>query len=437
MSVTISRLLHAGYQIASQQTTVLFDPIFENPFSRNCHAFPSVEFNTEVIKTLKPDAVFISHHHDDHCSFESLNLLNRDIPIYMYCVHEEMFTMLKELGFKQVHSLTLDKPIRLRDLEVIPRRALDRYVDCLFQVKSQGLNILNVVDSWIDDDTLQLLQSESPWDLIMWPFQTMREVEVLSPARYKTEPQHLPEEWLTQIKLLNPKILIPSSCQFQMEPWSWYNQAFFPISYTQFSNEVTAVAANTQIYRLNPGTAFTLSPAGLTPAPPLKWIKPIGNQDVDYDYNLQVEPQLTSTIAKNFTTLTENEKSRIRLFCDKELADKYFQIGPSADPYFVKPRFWKLELYDHSGDKTEYHYKINEDSLTLCSDIPAQVDWVTEVPVQKLYAALEQGESLTSMYIRISCDDEEVDLIEDPLIRCLFSEGFATYQKAQLKKLKS
>lgn len=437
MSVTISRILHAGYEFKTAKAQIFFDPIFENPFSRNCYAFPEVQFDLEKIKNLKPDAVFISHHHDDHCSFESLNLLNRDIPIYMYCVHDEMFTLIRELGFKNVYPLELDKSVKVEDLEVIPRRALDRAVDCLFQIKSQGLNILNVVDSWIDEETMDLLIQEKPWDLICWPFQTMREIEVLSPSRYKATPQTLPSEWLTQLKLLNPKAVIPSSCQFQMESWSWYNKAFFPITYTQFSDEVTAVLPEVQILRLNPGKSILLSKENLTQALPLTWIHPIGDQDVDYQYKLNITPQKTEDIAKHFPALTLAEQKRVEEFCKSEILTKHQELGPSADPYFVKPRLWELSLFNNQGQKKTYYYRLEEDNLQLLTQIPPQVDWFTEVSEQKLFAALELGESLTSMYLRITCENDKVDIIEDPLIRSLFSEGFASYQKAQLKKNKS
>ncbi|UUZ48323.1 hypothetical protein LP420_36545 [Massilia sp. B-10] len=61
--------------------------------------------------------------------------------------------------------------------------------------------------------------------------------------------------------------------------------------------------------------------------------------------------------------------------------------------------------------------------------------------MQKLYAALELGESLTSLYLRINeavfaPQDEaalaDAELIEDPLIRCLFNDAFGAYQAAQL-----
>lgn len=437
MSVTISRILHAGYEFKTAKAQIFFDPIFENPFSRNCYAFPEVQFDLEKIKNLKPDAVFISHHHDDHCSFESLNLLNRDTPIYMYCVHDEMFTLIRELGFKNVYPLELDKSVKVEDLEVIPRRALDRTVDCLFQIKSQGLNILNVVDSWIDEETMDLLIQEKPWDLICWPFQTMREIEVLSPSRYKATPQPLPSEWLTQLKLLNPKTVIPSSCQFQMESWSWYNEAFFPITYTQFSDEVTAALPEVQILRLNPGKSILLSKENLTQALPLTWIHPIGDQDVDYQYKLNITPQKTEDIAKHFPALTLAEQKGVEEFCKSEILTKHQELGPSADPYFVKPRIWELSLFNNQGQKKTYYYRLEEDNLQLLTQVPPQVDWFTEVSEQKLFAALELGESLTSMYLRITCENDEVDIIEDPLIRTLFSEGFASYQKTQLKKIKS
>jgi L-ascorbate metabolism protein UlaG (beta-lactamase superfamily) len=439
--VTVSRILHAGYEIKTSRAHILFDPIFENPFSRNCHAYPNVEFDTNQIKKLKPDAIFISHHHDDHCSFESLNLLNRDIPIYMFCVHEEMFSLLRELGFKNVYSLTLDESVVLADLEVIARRALDHDVDCLFQVRSNGLNILNVVDSWIDEDTLELLKKQGPWDLICWPFQTMREVEVLSPKRFKTEPQSLPEEWLAQLKELNPRIIIPSSCQFQMEPWSWYNEAFFPITYQQFNKEVLAVIPKAQIQRLNPGESLALSQNGLTKSERLQWVKPIGEQNGDYTYNLKVIPQSTSEIAKHFTALSKSEVDLVSKFCTDDILKKFNDLGPSADAYFIKSRIWQLSLFDHNGYEKKYFYELKEENIKLLNEVPTKVDWFTEVPTQKLYAALKLGESLTSMYVRTACENEDVEILEDPLVRCLFSglcdDGFASYQKAQLKSIKS
>ena len=70
--------------------------------------------------------------------------------------------------------------------------------------------------------------------------------------------------------------------------------------------------------------------------------------------------------------------------------------------------------------------------------------WTTEVPLVKCHAALALGESLTSMYMRINDGPfdaatraglEEADIVDDPLIRCLFNDAIGAYQAAQLKRL--
>jgi hypothetical protein len=72
--------------------------------------------------------------------------------------------------------------------------------------------------------------------------------------------------------------------------------------------------------------------------------------------------------------------------------------------------------------------------------------WTTELPLIKLYAALEDGESLTSLYVRInegplaSSEDAALaaaDVLEDPLLRGLYAGSFAAYQRAQLRRLEA
>ncbi|MGE5086801.1 MAG: MBL fold metallo-hydrolase [Bacillota bacterium] len=434
MSLTISRILHAGYIFEYEGVQIAFDPIFENPFSRNCHAFPSIQFDHEAIRNLDLSAVFISHFHDDHFSLESLNLLNRNTPIYMFCVFEELVDLIRKLGFVSVRTLKLNEPIRVGSIEVIPRRALDEDVDCLFQVRAAGMNILNVVDSWIDYDTLDLLVQQKPWDLVLWPFQTMRELEVIAPDRAEKAPTSLPPEWIAQLQKLDPKVVVPSSCQFLMEPWSWYNHAFFPVTYRQFTEEISEALPQTQILRLNPGCSINFIQGSWQRATQLPWIRPLGEQNVDYEYLPDKEPPKTAEIAKHFVPLTEEEKQRVLRFCHIEIAEIFETLEVSPDLYFEKPRLWNLIVYNHEGVANIYRYSVEGNQLKLIGASPDPADWTTEVPMAKLYAALELGESLTSMYVRISGSQFE-EIIDDPLIRTLFNGSLGSYQKAQLKPL--
>lgn len=447
MSVRVSRILHAGYLFESEDVRIVFDPIFENPFSRNCYAFPQVEFDLGKIRDQRFDAVFISHYHDDHCSFESLKQIDRDTPIYLYCVYEELFDWIRELGFQKVYSLELGLPVKIDPFEIVTREALDADVDSIFHIKAHGLNILNVVDSWIGPSTLNQLMRTSDWDLILWPFQTMREMEVLSPSRSMQVPTEIPEEWLEQLKILKPNFLIPSSCQFQMEDGSWYNQAFFPIKYADFENAMKFAIPETHVFRLNPSETIVLEKGRVIHANQLEWVKLIGDANKDYDFNPCVPVPSTSDIAKTFAPLSKSESNLVHGYCKLELPRKIKSLAPSAHEYFEKARLWNLLVYDHNGIAKSYHYKIQNENVLEVSNSQVSLmkaSWSTEVPEATLYGALQRGESLTSMYIRVNdmrFDDEiekdlqDVDPIEDPLIRSLYQGIFGSYQLAQLKRI--
>lgn len=447
--LTVSRILHAGYVFECEGVRIAFDTIFENPFSRNCHAFPDLRFDRNAIRDQRFDAVFISHFHDDHCSLESLDLLARDTPIHIYCIFDELFEMVRRLGFTDVRPLRLNQAINVGPFAVTPREAMDADVDSMFQVRAAGMNVLNVVDSWIDDATLAQLVDEGPWDMVLWPFQTMRELEVLAPTRAAAAPPALPQEWLDQLQALAPKYVVPSSCQFVQEPWSWYNRAFFPITYAQFTREVGAALPGAQIVRLNPGVSVRLDDAGLHAAAPLSWIEPVGEQDVDYVYEGNAAPPPTSEIARllarDGARLNEEQTQRVLDYCGAGLAQKYGDV-PAACAYFDQPRIWQLTLFDHAGDATHWRYRLDGDTATIVAPDAGPLGWTTEVPMAKLYAALELGESLTSMYVRINAttfdaateqDLLDADVVDDPLVRCLFSDTFGAYQAAQLRRLLS
>lgn len=444
MTLRISRILHAGYVFECDGTRIAFDPIFENPFSTNCHAFPDVRFDHEQIRRERFDAVFISHFHDDHCSLESLDLLDRSTPIHMYCLFDELFDMVSALGFVNLHKLETNVPVGVGPFGVTPREALASDVDSMFQVKAGGMNVLNVVDSWISPVALAELANEAPWDMVLWPFQTMREIEVLAPSRADAASPEIPAEWLDQLKVLNPRFIVPSSCQFTQESWSWYRHRFFPITYARFRQEVEGALPNAEVVRLNPSVSMVLDEHSLRAAEPLPWVVPAGEQDVDYRYDGSVEPPHTADIARRFPALTHEEAQVVLEYCRTGLAEKYEEMELPEDSFFETPRIWRLSIFDQSGAETAFHYRVEGDTIALLDGAAGPLGWTTEVPAVKLHAALTQGEALTSMYMRINDtafdpDTEEeiesAEIVDDPLIRCLFNDVFGAYQAAQLRRL--
>lgn len=445
----ISRVLHAGYVVEFGGNRIIFDPIFENPFSRNCFAFPSVQFDHELIRRERFAAVFLSHFHEDHVSLESLELLDRSTPVYLYCRHEKLFRLIKQLGFKRVLELECDVTIKIGSIEVTPRRAENSDVDTLFQITCGDLKILNAVDAAIDDGTLFELMQQAPWDLILWPFQPMREAGVISPLRYPAEAMRVPEEWIEQLARLRPVNIVPSSCQFRHESWSWYNKALFPVSYRQFKEEFHAALKEVAVVRMDPSRSYRLSKTGFSEVEPLKWVKLLEEADsVDYSFCPMDNPPPASEVARQFKPLGNVETERVLNYCRSELLKEFRELEPSADVYFQQPRVWRLRLLDSNGNEINFHYLIRDNSISICTDCTetAELDWLTEISITKLFSALEMGESLTSLYIRVNdirfaprveSAIDDVDIFEDPLIRCLTARSLMAHQEYQLRKILS
>ena len=281
--------------------------------------------------------------------------------------------------------------------------------------------------------------------MVLWPFQTMREIEVLAPSRATPAPTEFPHEWVAQLRALNPKYLVPSSCQFLLEDWSWYNRAFFPISYRQFENELAQALPQTRVLRLDPSASVSLGLSGVEAAPNLNWVTVLGKANQDYEYDPDLSPPSTAAIAKRFPALSVDQTDAVYAYCSGSLMDKFRSLEPSCEEYFLKARHWRLTLYNHLGGSRDFYYLIHSQEIEVLEKSEPPIAWCTEVPLYKLHTALTDGESLTSMYVRINdltfapeveCEIGNADPVEDPLIRCLFTRAFGSYQLAQLERLK-
>ena len=142
--------------------------------------------------------------------------------------------------------------------------------------------------------------------------------------------------------------------------------------------------------------------------------------------------------------MTSEQAQDVLKYCQVDLLSRYRTLDFSEGSYFEKPRNWKLILYDHTGVAKEFKYQVQGSHIECVEDFQGPVSWLSEISMTKMYAALTEGESMSSMYIRINdmefdpWVEEEIkraDVLEDPLIHCLFDGYFASYQKAQLRRL--
>lgn len=446
MSVNISRVLHAGYIFETPTTRILFDPIFESPFSRNCYSYPKTEFDLEKLKSISFSAIFISHYHDDHCSLESLHHLDRKTPIYIFCLHPELLKWIAALGFSSVIPIELGTPVVVKEFTITPTRALDEDVDCIFQIEAHGLKILNMVDAWMEDTTLSQLTQKSPWDVVLWPFQTFRELEILSPSRFDfSQKCEIPFEFTEQLKALNPRFVVPSSCQFRFEDFSWLNDVYFPVRYSDFADYVHKVIPQSSFLRIEPSETYTLTPTTLNKSTSLHWMKVCENPIVEYGLTADIKIPTLLQWAQNFDSEAPETEKHIAEFCRHDIFERFARFPFDNETYFSTPKIWRLTIYSALGASTDYFYQICQNKLTVTA--PTEfVDWHSEIIDSRLLGALHEGESLSSLYMRINDKPEflvsdfhfeSIDVLWDPLLHILYTGQFGSYQKAQLQKILS
>jgi hypothetical protein len=175
----------------------------------------------------------------------------------------------------------------------------------------------------------------------------------------------------------------------------------------------------------------------------LSWVIPVGEQDVDYSYEGHAAAPPTADIGRHFAPLSVAQLERVMDFCRSGLLEKYGAVE-ALSGYFDKTRIWQLSVYDHAGEVTQFRYRLDAGGGAHLDDGMAPLGWTTDIPAARLHGALEHGESLTSAYVRINDavfdadierDLAQADVLDDPLIRCLFSDTFGAYQAAQLRRL--
>lgn len=102
---------HQTWLISEKNTFILIDPILKDQFGASLNAgfqiYPPRNIN--ISKIPKLSGIIISHEHSDHFDIESLNLLSRDIPVYLgVLVISPVVETIEELGFKVYKIPSLD-----------------------------------------------------------------------------------------------------------------------------------------------------------------------------------------------------------------------------------------------------------------------------------------------------------------------------------------
>jgi hypothetical protein len=333
------------------------------------------------------------------------------------------------LGFERIEALELNESVVIGDIKITPLRALEDLIDCLFLIGQGGLKVLNVVDAGIDAAMRTRLKRIAPFDVVLWPFQILRERDILlaDPAEKSFEARHAAQ--LQQLVDFKPRIVVPSSCQFIHEKGSWYNRIKFPISYSRFQRDVEKKSPRIRVEQILPGDTWTLTPRTFAKSGRLSWVRRLTEKAVDYKFEPSKTVPTTREIAMKRPVISAENTRRVLSFCRDELAsllkrDK-LRNGKGAHS------FWQLSLFDHRGHEIKFVYRF-QGGRARHVPIPAfEIDYRTEIPLERLAFVLDGGPAYMA-YARIFNGPQ--DVFEDHLISA-FSRDMLAYQNGQLRRL--
>jgi CMP-N-acetylneuraminate monooxygenase len=115
----IRYLSHASVLISDGKTKILTDPWFIGPAFCNgwwLREEPKFDFE-KLIKDI--DYIFISHNHPDHLHIETLNKINKNIPIITpKFLTNSTKILLKRLGFKKIYDLNFNYIFKIKDSDI-------------------------------------------------------------------------------------------------------------------------------------------------------------------------------------------------------------------------------------------------------------------------------------------------------------------------------
>lgn len=155
LNLSLSVLSHASVLFEPGETKLLFDPWLKGrAYYGSWQLFPDASID---IGKLSPDAIVITHPHPDHFHVETLNELNKSIPVYFPRFPSKIIeNSLSELGFINIHALNWGQEVFFENeesrisLEFLKPRSFwedSATLVSIWENTERKFNWLNLVDS--------------------------------------------------------------------------------------------------------------------------------------------------------------------------------------------------------------------------------------------------------------------------------------------------
>ena len=367
MKMTI--LSHAGLLVESQGKQLVCDPwLVGSAYWRSWWNYPPVA--PELIATLKPDWIYLTHIHWDHFHGASLKLFSRDTPIL---VPFDRYTRIRDdlahIGFTNIVELRHARRHVLADGIVLTSYQFSPFTDSAVVIEAEDTTILNANDAKFMGGPLDQILRRHP--RIDFALRSHSSANPRSTFRYLDAPQEQTDDaegysraFCAFMYRVRPRFAVPfASNHRHLHKDTWdYNRQITPPD---------VVARAFEIYqREHPfPTELKVMASGDS------WDTASGFDITTSPWQTDRERQLAAYADSKRESLERTYAREARARIRDDVAQKYLLAIANATPYVLRMRFrGHPVLFDVRAGERRQGFLVDLWSRTVTVVDPATAD---------------------------------------------------------------
>jgi UDP-MurNAc hydroxylase len=369
-------LSHAGLLVKNKPgKSLICDPwLVGSSYWRSWWNYPPV--SKDLINSLHPDFIYLTHIHWDHFHGDSLKKFPSNIPII---IPKGNYTRMKDdlfyLGYNNIIELKHGERLQLDKNFSITSYQFWMFLDSALLIECDGIKLLNLNDSKHMGGTLrQITRKHNPIDFVFRSHSSANErlsYEIVDePGTPVDDLDHYIKEFAQTAKATRAKYAIP----FASNHCHLHKDSFHFNQYIQHPLLVEAYFKQQQIQ----------SPILKVMVSGDSWSSETGFTISDKDWFTNREALLAGYLQQQSESLEKFYYQESRTVIDSLIVTEYFEKFSAGLPFFIR-RYFRHVHFTYvlsAGDTTKYIYHINI-STGRVVELPAdtQLDHIT-YPIQ-------------------------------------------------------